>query len=491
LGPWLWLWLVAAAGPSALSAQEPGLTAAGLAGIERIHLPRSRAPSVAVAASAGYGLTESLGGTPGAHHRAAGVLGVGAAVLDGLGFGLRLDGRHDVHPDDGMGIDSGTVGDPRLLARGGLALNDALQLGAELMLWLPGESAPSLALDASSVDARLVLAHAAPHDAWTLAATAGYRFDQSASAAPQLDRLRAGDRVALGLSDFDAVLVGLGALYRHGALELAFEAGLDLLVGSDAPGLGKSPIRITGGARYHASAALQLAASLAVSPSARPTQDAGDPLVPIEPRLALQVGFRYAFGPRPASEPADTESAAPPVPVAAPPAAVAVTGRLLDDEGAPVTGARVSLRAGALALETDSDDQGGYRFDDVAPGPAELEATRDGYEPLNFRADIAADSAALPDQVLVRIALGQLRGQALSFRGRPIKALIRVVSLDADDAPPHELTAGADGRFTIELPPGRYQVQVSARGYAPQEREVEVTADGVMILNLDLHRAKR
>jgi hypothetical protein len=384
------------------------------------------------------------------------------------------------------------VGDPRLLARGGLALNDSLQLGAELTLWLPGERAPSLALDASSVDARLVFAHAAPHDAWTWAATAGYRFDQSARAAPQLDLLRPGDRVALGLSDFDALLIGLGALHRRGALELAFEAGLDLLVGSNAPSLGKSPMRLTGGARYHASAGLQLAASVAISPGARPTQRASDPLVPIEPRFALQVGFRYALLSGAADEVLESETAAPaPPPVVAPPAAVAVTGRLLDGEGMPVAGARVGLRAGALAVETETDDQGGYRFDDVPPGPAELDAAHDGYEPLSFSAEISADQPALPDRVLVRIPSGQLRGQALSFRGRPIKALIRVVSLDAQDAQPQELTADADGRFTLELPPGRYQVQVSARGYAAQERTVEVAPDAVMILNLDLHRARR
>jgi hypothetical protein len=173
------------------------------------------------------------------------------------------------------------------------------------------------------------------------------------------------------------------------------------------------------------------------------------------------------------------------------PAATSVAGRLLDADGAPVAGARVSLRAGALALETDTDEQGGYRFADVPVGPAELAAEADGYQPLSFDAAIAADAPALPDQVLERIPLGQLRGLALSFRGRPIAAQIRVVSLDQEDAPPHELSAGADGRFTLDLPPGRYEVRVSARGYAPQERTVEVAADGVMILNLDLHRAKR
>ncbi len=492
----VWLCAVLAACPSVLAAQpraERGLTASGLSGLDRIHLPLTPAPAVAVAASAGYGFIESQGGVDGAHHRAVGVLGIGAAVLDWLAFGLRFDSRHDAHPDDGMGSDSGTVGDPRLLARAGVALDEQLQLGAELALWLPGENAPSLALDASTLDARVLLAHA-PHDsAWTVAGTVGYRFDQSARAAPDLERLRAGDRLALGLSEFDALLLGLGVLHRGGALELLGEAGLDLLIGSNAPGLGQSPIRITAGARYHMSSALQLALQLAVSPSGRPSQTGDDPLLPIEPRLSLQAGVRYRFGAAATAAPDDGESAArdsqPARGIASAASTATVSGRLLDEQGAAIAGARVSLTGRDHASSSETDAEGRYAFADVPAGEVELAAEHEGHEPRSWRAAVSAGVATLADQVLARVVAGQLRGLALSFRGQPVAAQIRVSSREREDAAPVEVTSGANGRFQIDLPPGRYEVRVSARGYEPQTRQVEVAADGVVILNLDLRKA--
>jgi hypothetical protein len=469
------------------------VTASGLSGIERIHLPLARAPAVALAASAGYGFTESQGGVDGAHHRALGVLGVGAAVLDGLAFGLRFDGRHDMHPDDGMGSDSGTVGDPRLFARAGVALDEQLQLGGELTLWLPGENAPSLALDASSLDARLLLAHVAVHSPWTIAGSVGYRFDQSAQAAPELDRLRAGDRLALGLSDFDALLLGVGVLHRGGALELLGEAGIDWLLGADAPGVGQSPIRIAAGARYHASTALQVALTLAVSPSGRPEQAGGDRLVPIEPRLALQAGVRYRFGAAPASARVEPDVAAKEPPaqasVAAADRTTTASGRLIDDDGVAVVGARVRWIGGERERATETDAEGRYTFADLPVGEVELAAEHEGHEAITWSATVSEGAGALPDQVLPRVASGQLRGLALSFRGQPVAAQIRVSPLARPEGVPIEVTAGANGRFQIDVPPGRYEVRVSARGYESQTREVEVANDGVVILNLDLRRA--
>src|SRR5690349_19449706 len=109
----------AAVAQAGTAVERVGYTSWGLRGFERVQLPVAPAPQIALAADAGYGVIESLGTPSGAHHRAAGSLAVGAALTEWLGAGLRFDGRHDVHPDDGMGSDSGTVGDPRLLLRAG------------------------------------------------------------------------------------------------------------------------------------------------------------------------------------------------------------------------------------------------------------------------------------------------------------------------------------------------------------------------------------
>ncbi|HMI92429.1 MAG TPA: carboxypeptidase-like regulatory domain-containing protein, partial [Polyangiales bacterium] len=473
-------------------------------GFERIHLPAARAPELALAASAGYAFTEAQAAESGAHHRAAGSLAFGAALRDWLGVGLRFDGRHDVHPDDGMGSDSGTVGDPRLLVRAGGAASDGVLLGGEASLWIPGENAPSLSFAASTLDLRATAALLPPASAWAFAASAGYRLDNSARAAPALEDLRPGDRFGLALSSFDAVLAGLGVAHRAGALELLAEASWDVLVGSGAPSALDSPLRLLLGARVQLGAALQLAFAAIASPSGRSSSIAAQDLVPAEPRFALQAGLRFGFGAstaRDADE--DATGLAPPPSAVAHPARAAssgpVTGRVLDADGAPVAGARVSLRSEGSAadgganeqgLEAETDADGRYAFEQVPFGTVSLSAEREGYAGASWSLELGSDSGELPDQVLPRAALGELRGLALSFRGKPVPARIAVRPLEPPDAAVNELAAGTDGRFRIELPPGRYEVEVGAPGFVSQTRKVEITADGVVILNLDLRAAR-
>ena len=44
------------------------------------------------------------------------------------------------------------------------------------------------------------------------------------------------------------------------------------------------------------------------------------------------------------------------------------------------------------------------------------------------------------------------------------------------------------GEFTIDLPPGEYEVSIEASGYRAQKRRVKIEQDGVTILNVDLGR---
>lgn len=474
-----------------------GWNSSGMRGLERIALLSARAPEVVVAADAGYGLTESLGPAHGAHHRAAGSLAVAASVRQWLGFGVRFDGRHDVHPDDGMGGDSSTVGDPRLLLRAGGALDEQVQLGGSVGLWVPGENAPSLAFDATTLDLRASAAWLPTRSPWTLAASAGYRLDNSARAAPDLRTLRPGDRLALELSSFDALLLALGVVHALGKLELFGELSWDVLVGSGAPSAGQSPLRVQLGARVQLLSALQLAFAASVAASGRPEQTTSDRLVPVEPRFALQAGLRYAVGSGPAitHEHAAAESASQSRPPAAEPTAAAPTrgplgGRLLDADGQPVAGARVVLRAPAPERETTTDEQGRYAFEDVPFGPIELRAEREGYDGSSWSTQLGSSGGEQPDRVLPRAAVGQLRGLALAWSGKPVAADVRVRSLDRAEAEPSALHAGNDGRFRLDLPPGRYEVVVAAPGFVEQTRTIEIAADGVVILNLDLRTAK-
>jgi hypothetical protein len=53
------------------------------------------------------------------------------------------------------------------------------------------------------------------------------------------------------------------------------------------------------------------------------------------------------------------------------------------------------------------------------------------------------------------------------------------------------LKTGADGTFSVEVPPGSYDVVIEAVGHKTQRRTVNVAVDGVVVLNADLLRGAR
>ena len=83
------------------------------------------------------------------------------------------------------------------------------------------------------------------------------------------------------------------------------------------------------------------------------------------------------------------------------------------------------------------------------------------------------------------LTTGQLRGLVRSFGGQTLQARIRIEPLGT------ELVADEAGRFVMDVPPGHYEVVIEAPGHDPQRRRVEVTADGVVIVNADLTRMRR
>ena len=59
-----------------------------------------------------------------------------------------------------------------------------------------------------------------------------------------------------------------------------------------------------------------------------------------------------------------------------------VSGRVLDQNGAAVPGARVRLRQASTGVEfnAEADDAGAYRFEDLAPGAYTRSASGEGFD---------------------------------------------------------------------------------------------------------------
>jgi hypothetical protein len=478
------------------SSDEIGVTAYGLRGVNRVGVPVSPAPSLMISGSMGYGYTESIGSVEGSHHRLHGILGGGVSVFPWLAFGLNLDGRYDVHPRDEKGDDSSIVGEPRLVARGGYQLNEQFQIGIELGLLFPGTAAPSIVFDATTLDTKLLFAYTRSDINLTVAGLVGFRLDNSGQSAPPLDRTRPGDRLSLQASDFNEALVGVGASYRISPAEIIVELTGDILVGKGAPDFLTSPIRIAVGARYHLLSSLSVELLTETVVSARPGDKFANALVPIEPRFSALAGLRYALDfseTKPIEKkPVEKKTAQKPlVKVEEKPKKATITGALVDENNGPVVSAHVRMEVGDQNLETNTDEQGVYRFDNVRLGEGSIHAQADGFEDSDWSVQVVPDMPAQQPRQLTRVVqetpqtpVGQLRGLIRSFNGKPLSATITVDPIEKT------LSTDATGQFEIDLPTGSYEVSIQSSGYQTQHRRVTVEVNGVSIINADLHKKR-
>lgn len=452
-------------------------TSSGLCGLAYTGAPTC-GRGVTLAASAGYGATFLKG----RHDRALGSLALAVVPLDWLALSLELTGRIDSHPRDALGKSVTGTGDPFLRARLGKKLGTAgFSLGGEIGLWLPGRDAPSFRADALTPEFKLLLA--LQRTRLSMLGLLGARVDQSSASAPDLTRLREVDRVTLGLSDSHALLLGLGLGYLVTSRLLLFaELSADLLLGARSPALSESPLRASAGGRCFVVDGVQLELSLHGSLSQRPPIAARDPLVPIEPRVALLFGVRATFG---APKPKPTAQPALLLPPSEPAHLASLSGVLTDPTGAPLPEVTVKLQAPDGLLETISDAQGRYSFEQLHPGKAELRADASGFKSASWQVEIKGADIQLPARALEPgESTGVLRCLVRSFESAALKAEVSV-----RDARGRRVASGntdSAGSVEFSLSPGEYRVMIEAAGYRGQRSQVRVDANEVAILNVDM-----
>ena len=465
---------------------------------------------IALASSAGYGWTESVLGQGDSHDRVFGSLAASVRPVSFFAASLQLDGRYDWHTDpDGS---SGSTGEPRLALRVGGPVATAVHLGAQVGVWFPGGAAPSVDFKATTPDASLLATVHAPDSPLVFTSRVGFRWDNSAQSVPDPERLSLSDRVALGINQASAVLVGLGvAVKTSPRVALLADATWDLLVGSGAPTALQSPIVVSGGVRasLDREGTWQVSLTGATSPSERPVIAAGSPLVDIEPRVSGFVAL--TIRPAPPAPPAPTAAIAsepPPVPLAPspapPPPVVAralVRGRVVADaDRSPVPHAHLAVQTtGGTPKEATTDEQGRFEVDDLDPGAMSIDVTAEGYAPVTRTLTLsaspvtptpapatdAADAAGAIEITLAKaLPSGQVRGLVRDFSGKPVAAQIRVEPVGV------EAQVGADGMFEVNVAPGAYDVVVHAAGYVDQRRHVSVERDGVTMMNVELRKVR-
>jgi hypothetical protein len=491
----LWLWFCAVLSGLAVpqvraeereeaSARE-GATSSGLCGLLYTGLPRC-AKGLTLSGTAGYGTTQLNGH----HDRLIGNLGVAYAPLDWLALSLEFAGRLDFHPDDENGKNMTGTGDPWLRGRFGWPLRPGLALGGELGLWFPGNEAPSYSASATTVELKSQLSWRTQAERWLVLGMLGVRIDNSANSAPDLTRLRQGDRVSLGLSDFHALLIGVGAAHRPlPQLQVFAELSANLLLGEGAPKLLESPMRAAVGARYFVLETLSVELSLVTSLSQQPSTAPDAPLVPIEPRFTALTGLRYRLlgeKPAPLPPPPPTEV----VQAREEPAAVAMLrGVLTDKLGAALPDVAILLNFEGGEQETISDAEGRYTFRELKPGKVTLSAHAPGFKASMWEVEVRAPLTHAPVQVLETADdKGSLRCLVRSFRSEPLQA--EVVVRDLRGKRVAGGTTNAEGLLEIPLTAGRYRVMIEAAGYKGQRTNVQVAPNEVAILNVDMREGK-
>ncbi len=439
-----------------------------------------KAGELSVASDVSAGVTESLADTDAAHARFAARAAAAVDATRWLNVGAWIGGRYDLHPRDAHGKDDGFLLQPELSARLGSTAG-GLGYGFEMAAWLPGGADVGASFSGLSADGRLLLSAQAA--GFVVAGYAGYRLDRSARAAGDTARLRFGDRSALGVSDFDAVLSGVGVGYGAGRTLLFGEAAAQLLLGS--PKFGASPLWLSVGARRPLGpVGMTFELSVDALASARPDVSPGAELFPIEPRVTLNLGLRYRFGQQPESRgPAGPTSALPATPAVSKPAAAPPTVELelLDDRGQPLQRAHVAVTQGETESVLVEASPGHYRLENAQPGRAHLRIQAEGFQPVERDIELKNGAAARVDvRVEQALPAGQVRGLVRSFRGKPLAASVRL-------EPGGSATkTDAEGFFQIDVPPGDYEVVIEAAGYQPQRRHAKVEKQGVVIVNADL-----
>jgi hypothetical protein len=459
--------------------EQAGTSPTALPGVGRVSSAGTFRLGLGLALSSGYGFTEKvLGDADGTHHRALGALAVSFRPVDSLALAIKLDGRFDSHSKDPqtMESDDGWVGDPRVLVRWARDVSESLQLGAQATAWLPGSDAPSVVGKAISGDVLLLTSVRPQGGNQAVHLNAGFRLDNSAKAVEMPDSLSPSDRLALGLSDSNAVLFGAGWEMVTPKVTVLAEASWDLLVGGDAPGPLESPLRVGAGLRVPLTRTLALQAMAEASASSRPEVADGEPLVPIEPRFGMVATLTYRPGDPALAIIAHRDEPPPPPP---PPKPGRLSGAVKTGDEAPVAGAVVKIGD----LEVVSAADGSFTVEELPGGLANVSVTAEGYKDASTSALVKPGETTRTSVLLERILpAGQVRGLVQSFGGQPLQATITI------EPGGQRIESSTSGEFEIDLAPGSYTVTISAPGHVNQQRKVTVEQNGVTILNVDLRK---
>ena len=177
---------------------------------------------------------------------------------------------------------------------------------------------------------------------------------------------------------------------------------------------------------------------------------------------------------------------APPVPVTLILPAPTGPGRVrgvLRSSGGAVTGATVLIGDQSAV----SDAEGKYVLENVGPGPVKVQVSSADFTLAEELAQVPPEGEASLDFTLVlktSEVRATLRGLIRAKSGETLKATVRVLELKL------KLAVKADGRFSADVPSGKYTLIIESPGYLPQTKLVEVSGGDQAIFHAELEKRR-
>lgn len=186
-----------------------------------------------------------------------------------------------------------------------------------------------------------------------------------------------------------------------------------------------------------------------------------------------------------------------------------VTGRVLDSDGRPVSGARISIfpldvsLSGGMPSQPTTDSDGKYRLRSPAyPGRTRLCAVKEsaGYPNLQYALFVSSADGAMPEVSLtsgghlenVDIHLGHpdgtIEGTVLDATTHAPVSKAQITLHRSDNDSMSSATLPPDGTFFYALPPNPIEITIRAPGYLQWTYKDEHSTANRLVLGSSEHR---
>lgn len=164
-------------------------------------------------------------------------------------------------------------------------------------------------------------------------------------------------------------------------------------------------------------------------------------------------------------------------------ATIVLRGRVVDPEGRPIQGVRVTVSAADLSFHVNAttSSDGTFELRGLEAGPVSLHADAQGkFWPEKGAGERKLElEPGMPPIEIVLVPTGLVRGQVLDAAGQPV-AGARVLG-GGGIATFEEQSTDADGRFAVPVAPGRRILYATAKGHANSLNEVLELAGGEVL----------